>query len=134
MDILFEICSSSRSIKRRRFDDELVESSLGTSGNLASKMARTRVQSTSSPGLSQYNTTYSSRVPSTPSASCASGQYIRKSLLHVTPHQLLMNKFHHVKRHAMCHGEVIYDIYCEEIVLQKIKNGNYVCYKNNILM
>ena len=34
----------------------------------------------------------------------------------------------------MCHGEVIYDIYCEEIVLQKIKNGNYVCYKNNILI
>lgn len=62
--------SSSRSIKRRRFDDELVESSLGTSGNLASKMARTRMQSTSSPGLSQYSTTYSSRVPSTPSSSC----------------------------------------------------------------
>jgi len=104
VDILFEICSSSRSIKRRRFDDELVESSLGTSGNLASKMARTRMQSTSSPGLSQYNTTYSSRVPSTPSASCASGQYIMKSLLHVTLLQLLMNKFRHVKRHATYHG------------------------------
>ncbi|KAJ9583233.1 hypothetical protein L9F63_022423 [Diploptera punctata] len=43
--------SSSRSIKRRRFDDELVESSLGTPGNIASKVARTRTQSTSSPGL-----------------------------------------------------------------------------------
>ncbi|PNF29236.1 Microspherule protein 1 [Cryptotermes secundus] len=69
--ILLELCSSSRSIKRRRFDDELVESSLGTSGNLASKMARNRMQSTASPGLSQYTTTYSSRVPSTPSSSCA---------------------------------------------------------------
>ncbi|XP_069678073.1 microspherule protein 1 isoform X2 [Periplaneta americana] len=63
--------SSSRSIKRRRFDDELVESSLGTPGNLASKVARTRTQSASSPGLSPYNTTYSSRVPSTPSSSSA---------------------------------------------------------------
>lgn len=132
MDILFEICSSSRSIKRRRFDDELVESSLGTSGNLASKMARTRMQSTSSPGLSQYNTPYSSRVPSTPSASCASGQYITKCLLHVTLHQLLMNKFHHVKRHAMCHGESDLWHISEEEVLQKIKNWNYLCYKNNI--
>lgn len=43
--------SSSRSIKRRRFDDELVESSLGTPGSLASKVTRTRTQSTSSPGL-----------------------------------------------------------------------------------
>lgn len=29
----------------------------------------------------------------------------------------------------MCHGEVIYDIYLEEIVLQKIKIWDYVCYK-----
>jgi hypothetical protein len=129
VDIIFEICSSSRSIKRRRFDDELVESSLGTSGNLASKMARTRMQSTSSPGLSQYNTTYSSRVPSTPSASCASGQYVMKSLLHVTLHQLLMNKFHHVKKLAMrcVMGESDLWYLSEELVLQKIKNWNYVC-------
>jgi hypothetical protein len=100
VDILFEFYSSSRSIKRRRFDDELVESSLGTSANLASKMARTRMQSTSSPGLSQYNTTYSSRVPSAPSASCVSGQYVMKSLLHVTLHQLLMNELNLV----MCEG------------------------------
>jgi microspherule protein 1 len=73
VDILLEPCSSSRSIKRRRFDDELVESSLGTPGNLASKVARARTQSNSSPGLSQYNTTYSSRVPATPSTSCAPG-------------------------------------------------------------
>ncbi|PSN52395.1 Microspherule protein 1 [Blattella germanica] len=62
--------SSSRSIKRRRFDDELVESSLGTAGSLASKVGRTRTQSTSSPGLGQYSTTYSSRVPSTSSSNC----------------------------------------------------------------
>lgn len=42
--------SSSRSIKRRRFDDELVESSLGVSGSPASKMARMRNPSISSPG------------------------------------------------------------------------------------
>ncbi|XP_047097684.1 microspherule protein 1 isoform X3 [Schistocerca piceifrons] len=42
--------SSSRSIKRRRFDDELVESSLGTAGSLG-KVARARAQSISSPGL-----------------------------------------------------------------------------------
>ncbi|KAG8237471.1 hypothetical protein J437_LFUL015690 [Ladona fulva] len=42
--------SSSRSIKRRRFDDELVESSLGVSGSPASKMARLRNPSISSPG------------------------------------------------------------------------------------
>ncbi|XP_046979567.1 microspherule protein 1 isoform X2 [Schistocerca americana] len=41
---------SSRSIKRRRFDDELVESSLGTAGSLG-KVARARAQSISSPGL-----------------------------------------------------------------------------------
>lgn len=43
--------SSSRSIKRRRFDDELVESSLGTAGTLGSKIARARTQSLSSPGI-----------------------------------------------------------------------------------
>ncbi|XP_071443494.1 microspherule protein 1 [Hetaerina americana] len=41
--------SSSRSIKRRRFDDELVESSLGVCGSPASKMARMRNPSISSP-------------------------------------------------------------------------------------
>ncbi|XP_067015360.1 microspherule protein 1 [Anabrus simplex] len=43
--------SSSRSIKRRRFDDELVESSLGTPGALGPKLARARTQSLSSPAL-----------------------------------------------------------------------------------
>ena len=100
----FDLCSSSRSIKRRRFDDELVESSLGTSGNLASKMARTRTQSTSSPGLSQYSTTYNSRIPSTPNSSCASGQYVMKSLLCVTLHQLLTKEFYCVRRHIICCG------------------------------
>ncbi|CAG2066410.1 unnamed protein product, partial [Timema podura] len=44
-------CSSSRSIKRRRFDDELVESSLGAPAGLGSKLGRARTQSTSSPAL-----------------------------------------------------------------------------------
>nr|CAD7568015.1 unnamed protein product [Timema californicum] len=43
--------SSSRSIKRRRFDDELVESSLGAPAGLGSKLGRARTQSTSSPAL-----------------------------------------------------------------------------------
>lgn len=54
--------SSSRSIKRRRFDDELVESSLGTAGSIGSKVARARTQSTSSPAADISTTT---SVPST---------------------------------------------------------------------
>ena len=45
---MFYYYSSSRSIKRRRFDDELVESSLGSSGTIASKVQRARTQSISS--------------------------------------------------------------------------------------
>lgn len=42
--------SSSRSIKRRKFDDELVESSLGAYGSpVASKVVRQRTQSVTLP-------------------------------------------------------------------------------------
>ncbi|KAK3909517.1 Microspherule protein 1 [Frankliniella fusca] len=57
--------SSSRSIKRRKFDDELVESSLGAYGSpVASKVVRTRTQSVTLPSQPTERS-YEHSVPST---------------------------------------------------------------------
>lgn len=49
--LCLSFCSSSRSIKRRKFDDELVESSLNVGGtnNIGPKVTRTRTQSATFP-------------------------------------------------------------------------------------
>lgn len=58
--------SSSRSIKRRKFDDELVESSLGAYGSpVASKVVRTRTQSVTIPPAQTVERSYEHSVPST---------------------------------------------------------------------
>ncbi|XP_063225035.1 microspherule protein 1 isoform X1 [Bacillus rossius redtenbacheri] len=66
--------SSSRSIKRRRFDDELVESSLGAPAGFGNKLGRARTQSVSSPALA-------SEIVSPPSSSAMPSAMLPAALL-----------------------------------------------------
>ncbi|XP_075215541.1 microspherule protein Rcd5 [Lycorma delicatula] len=66
--------SSSRSIKRRKFDDELVESSLNVGGNtnIGQKITRTRTQSATYPASGSESSTLNTLTSLQPAASPSS--------------------------------------------------------------